>query len=402
MTPAEAIYGQELQPNFLSWLNSMGLAFDPFAILDAGADPNIPAYLVDHTAFAQLWGDWPTFVFAPAGGGKTAFRARLTRACRIGEDGRRVFPIVYHRLPYPDQVDDGAYGQDIHLKNILRQAAQELLFLFAYRPRDLNALDEVTIATLRRILDENLPSPLQNYLTRLLDAGDLSPLAQEFDRTASYLLNPPGSQDLARFCERLVHVPVYPVSAHSHMERFKELIYFLRKTLHFEAIYLLVDGVDAYPETAADSNTAVSLLRWILDRTPEWMTKQVFVKFFLPIDLESVVSKLQPRLLTEIAKGSIILWSEDDLVQVIRTRLSFASGGMFDSLDMMSDPGLRSAEKELARWVHPAVPREVLVLTERLLIEHVQRSGKRGKLEPEDLDAAHNWYARQVATAHST
>jgi len=390
--PEEDVYGKGLQPLFLSWLKSMGLNRDPFAVLDAGQDPDIPAYLVDHADFEKMWGDWPAFVFAPAGGGKTAFRARLARACRVGEDGRRIFPIVYRRLPAPDEITQDSHGQSVHLKNVLRQAAQELLFLSAYRALELNALDEGTLVALRRILDENLPSPLDDYLTRLHHFGDLSLLANEFDRTASHLINPPGPQDVNRFCERLAHIPASSSSEQSPEQRFEELVQFVLGPLRFEAIYLLVDGVDAYPETRRDSNAAISVMQWLLDNATEWAARRIFVKFFLPVELDQVLSRQFPSLLTPPVKIAIIQWTANDLVQVIRRRLGVASAGMFDSLDAISSPGLRGAEKTLARRARPPVPREALVLTERLLVEHVQQSQGRGKLEPEDLEAVEEWY----------
>jgi len=81
----------------------------------------------------------------------------------MGEDGRRVFPIVCRRVPAPDEIAGDTRGRDVHLRNILRQAAQELLFLLAYRPLELNRLDEATLIAVRQVLDMNLPSPLDDY-----------------------------------------------------------------------------------------------------------------------------------------------------------------------------------------------------------------------------------------------
>ncbi len=392
-------YGQGFQPVFDTWLKAMGLKFDPFAVLDAGQDPDIPTYLVGHADFEQLWGDWPAFAFAPAGGGKTTFRVRLARACRIGEDGRRVFPIVYHRLPAPDEIahDDS----DVHLKPIIRQFAQELLFLLAYRPVELHRLDEASLVNVRRVLDANLPSPLDDYLTRLRDRGDLSPLTHEFDRTASYLVNPPGPQDLQRVCDRLARVPASPATDLSPAQRFDELTHLILGPLRFEAIYLLIDGVDAYQETNDDPTTALRVLRWLLDNTSAWTARRIFTKFFLPAELESVLRRQMPHLLTSPAKVAIIEWTADALAEVIRNRVSVASEGMFDSLDAISNPGLHDVEEKLVHQVRVRVPREVLVLTERLLVEHVQRAQARDKLDPQDLESAFAWYAGQAATARS-
>ncbi len=387
-------YEQELEPLFYTWLKTVGLDFNPFAILDAGQDPDIPAYLVGHTDFEKLWGDWPAFIFAPAGGGKTAFRVRLARACRVGEDGRRVFPIVYHRLPAPGEIAE-EHGQAIHLKNIARQAAQELLFWLAYHPLKLTELDNAALAAIRLVFDAHLPSQLDDYLDRLRYFGDLSPLAHEFDRTTSYLINPPGPQDVRLFCERMAQSLPKTASGLFHGQQFEHLINLLLNQLHFDAIYLLIDGVDAYPETASDSKAALPILDWLLRQTPQWAGQHIFAKFFLPAELENPLQQQMPTLLTTPSKVAIIEWSVATLVEVIQRRLSVASQGMYDSLDALSSPGLRGAEKKLARTVWPRVPRQMLILTERLLVEHVQRAGPHGKLEPQDLELACNWYAGQ-------
>ncbi len=391
--PENAVYGSQLQPSFSAWLRLMDLDFDPFVIMDAGADPELPTYLVDHAnGFAKLWGDWPTFIFAPAGGGKTAFRARLARACRMREDGRRVFPVIYHRLPAPDQVADDTGGRDIHLKRILRQSAQELLFQLAYRPLELREIDQASLVTIRRVLDANLPSSLNSYLERVSYFGDLSPLTNEFDPTASYLSNPPGPKDLDFFCKRLRGTSTEPISNQSPTKRFEELTQLLLESLDYEAIYLLVDGVDAYPETMAQPSEGISILNWLLSNVPKWAARQIFVKFFLPNELKNEIRKQ----LTSHVKIGIIEWSRDSLSEIIRRRLSVASDGLFDSLDAISDPGLRSAEETLAYASRPRVPREVLMLTEQLLVEHVQRCGARDKLEFQDLELALAWYGRQA------
>ena len=46
----------------------------------------------------------------------------------------------------------------------------------------------------------------------------------------------------------------------------------------------------------------------------------------------------------------------------------------------------------LAKAVLP-LPREMLVLTRRVLEEHVRREGNRGTIQEEDVDAAIRWYS---------
>jgi hypothetical protein len=69
-----------------------------------------------------------------------------------------------------------------------------------------------------------------------------------------------------------------------------------------------------------------------------------------------------------------------------------AAEGAFGSLDAIASPGLRDVETILAKAVLP-LPREVLVLTRRVLEEHVRREGSQGRIQEEDVDVAIQWYS---------
>jgi hypothetical protein len=109
----------------------LGLCFDPFALLDAGADPHLPQYLVGQGAMEQLWGDWPSFLFAPPGGGKTAFRVWLTRACRTRRDGRRILPVVL-TLTQPEETQ-ASLPWERYIEATSHAIAASLLLDLAYQ-----------------------------------------------------------------------------------------------------------------------------------------------------------------------------------------------------------------------------------------------------------------------------
>src|SRR5262249_41391223 len=83
------------------WLCELGLRFDPFQHQEASADPHLGDYLVGLETFAVAWDEAPAFVFAPAGGGKTAMRIYATRACWSGIGGSHPFPIPYTLSNHP-------------------------------------------------------------------------------------------------------------------------------------------------------------------------------------------------------------------------------------------------------------------------------------------------------------
>ena len=378
-----------------------GLAFDPFQHLDAGKDSNLPAYLIGHASFERLWGPWPNFFFAPSGGGKTAFRVRLSWACRTQEEGRRFFPITFH-LPDPDAVglppDENALFSEL-----LRAAGYELLFHLAYRAYEFPAWDQEK----RRRLGQALAQtgiPLEHYLEQIEDAGSLYPLvesvAQPQDAVSSSTsasapdstrLSPPQDplpDSLRAFCRSLRAIPAAPVPQRSPLEQFVALWQILIADLGQEAIFVLVDGADAY---RFQPQEAISLLGPLLKRVHEWADHKVMFKFFLPDEFHPLV---EPNLLTAPSRTVIIEWSREQLADVLRERLRVASRGMFDSFKAMGSPRLaRNVEELLAGAADPPVPREVIFLAQQVLAEHGRREkNTHGSLEPEDLDAVLDGY----------
>ncbi|HRW98551.1 MAG TPA: hypothetical protein P5280_03625, partial [Cyclobacteriaceae bacterium] len=195
---------QLFNEQLVQWMEEVGLQFNPFdsRYLDAGADPNLHAYLIGHRAFDAIWQAQPSFVFATAGGGKTAFRVRLARACRIGQDGRRIFPIVYkmQHIPttkWPANLSD-------HLRPINRMIGVEILMTLVAYPQKFFNLSSDAQKELCRLLYANLPGELSNLLAQVEDRGDITPLIASFDPSADNLFAPPDRNDVRRLCRDLL------------------------------------------------------------------------------------------------------------------------------------------------------------------------------------------------------
>jgi hypothetical protein len=370
------------ETNMQKWLAAVGLGkTNPFARWDAGADPDLSNYLVRHDVFRTIWHDSPSVVFAPLGGGKSAFRVRLSYACRVEEDERRVFPILY-LAPKPTALD-----LETHLESILRNAAQELLLALAYRPGRFTVLDDAGKQAVRRTLDQNDPGLLSEYLPKLKRAGTLVPLIKTFDPSAAHLPAPARPEQVRSLCatlEGLAAVSEVPPVR----QRFAELINLLLGLLGFEAIYILVDGVDAFIETGSEPDRAVEVVQPLLQEMKDWADQRVFLKLFLPTELSQLLSPL-----TKQAKTATIRWVEESLIDVLRTRLRAASRGEFDSLDAISDKSIHGiVESKLLKAI-PPLPRDLLVLANQLVVEHVRRTGANGLLDEEDLKAALHSYS---------
>ncbi len=369
-----------------AWFESVGLAFNPFEPLEAGTDARLSTYLVGHDAFETLRGDWPAVLFAPAGGGKSAFRVRLAYACRTGEKGRRVFPILYH-LPR------GLLPLTDHLQKICWAAAHELLLELAWRPGWFEGLNHETRQQIRLMLDWNAPDLLDHFLPQLRAKGSPMPIVNAYDPSAAHLSNPPAPERVRALCNSLQALAGGRTTPPPPEERFEQLLNLILSKLRFRAIYILVDGIDAYPETLHSPATALSWLEPMMDRLPTWSKQAVFLKLFLPEELEDIFVH-KHKLLTSQVKSTKIEWTVARLVDMLKARIQAASRGEFDSLDAVSSPGLHHIEQELASIVPPN-PRELLLLANRLVQEHVRRAPPDSPLKSEDLEAAIAFYKDQ-------
>jgi hypothetical protein len=375
------------------WVRSsdIGLAFDPFRERDAACDRHLSRYLVDSGAFKELLKSKPSFVFAPAGGGKTAFRVRLTHACRTGEGGRRIFPIV---LTTVDPL--------VHfLQDLLKSASSELLLHFLYMPQHFEAFDGVTQQRIYDYLAHNLGGDLANRLAQITSRleevevdGDWCALTKIFDPAACGLYLPPNLSEVRGLLHHLEQMTSSEDEATSLKQRFAELHALILK-LGYREVFVLVDGLDAYLETQRDPDKALELLEPFLNVTLSWMERGIYVKYFLPIELETPI-RLRHSLLTDSATFDTMSWEVDELRQVIAQRLQAAATQRraITSMDALSTPDLRDVESALIDVLANPLPREVLILAEQMLVQHVLRVGPEGRLEPDDLNAAIDWYQR--------
>jgi hypothetical protein len=390
------------------WLKDLGLYFNPFDLtyLDAGEDPQLPAYLIGHESFAAIWQGRTSFVFAPVGGGKTAFRVRLARACRVGQDGRRIFPVIY-KMPSPTHFEIEKPDLDHHLTYINHAIAQELLLALAYNPGRFFDFEIGIRTKIYRLLVDNLPFNLEIHLQQLSDKGTLMPLVKLFDRTAERLFTLPHPDEIRNFCKELMEVsqtpavPGDPENKKDATERFEELVEFLKETLGYESIYVLVDGVDAYIEAITRPQLSVDLLKPLLNETGPWAIKKIFMKYFLPTEFDALITLGTLSFPGERTPVDIVRvnWTLAMLEELIQERLRVASKGIYSSLDAICSPELHGViQTELILEARARIPREVLTLAAYLLEARFRRTRSPGQIERIDFEAAKQRYNEERPT----
>ena len=394
-----------LQNRLEEWLSRVGLDLNPFEYIDSGKDPLIPFYLIDHDQFENVSGDQPSFVFAPAGGGKTAFRVRLARECRVGRNGRRIFPIVYKPTTPGDLDEEKEESAHRQRTDLLRYASQELFLHLAYDPYALQEMDAALRKVFLQTVSWDLDFSILYYVSQMRDVGRLESIISAFDPTARSLPNPPDKEDIGYLFKKLSRYAPSEIQKPDSEKRLEILFDLILNKLNFEAVYILVDGVDAFLETVYSPERALASISWLLDSTLPWRQKSIYVKYFLPDEVHPIlVGTPSFLLLTSKSKIIFVKWDTNALSEVIHQRLQEASGGKFDSLAAISDRALRASGRspeevligELSQ--HKKLnPRSLIRAINRLFTNHVRDEHIREKLTPQDVTAVREWIRREYS-----
>ncbi|MBV6465707.1 MAG: hypothetical protein PGMFKBFP_00989 [Anaerolineales bacterium] len=379
------------------WLDHFNFRFDPFEHGEASRDPNLNRYLIGHEAFSVAWSETPAMIYSPPGGGKTALRIYTARACWTGGGGYQPFPIHYH-LPHYFKNGDFSTVED-HLEQIVHSGAHALFLAFAYYPLIFIRSAPSLQKQLAQFIFTWIPK-IDFYLD-VLREGKPDEVAGQLD--GSYkLYQTPDPTLLALLLEILAKYhreDPLPVSL-SIQKIFERMVHWITGDLGFRAVYLLLDGVDGFPELASSPGFAAQSLAQLFAKAPKWTASHIFVKGFLPQEIRAHLrEQLEDRW---TAFDQIDLkWDAAILADMLRRRTYVATEGEFASLSAVSAlPSNQDLELELARAVNP-LPREALTLVRQVLFEYETRWGRNPtvakQIRFEDMEKALAWYRNDQA-----
>jgi len=382
--PQQSVSGNENR-----FLQMLGFQFDPFHHLEASADSHLVDYMVGHEVFTAAWDAMPSLIFAPPGGGKTAMRLYTERACWSSFGPRHPFPILHQ--PALGDMDAQEFPLEEHCRRLAQSAARSVLLGLAIQPERLLDCSPDERRRVGSIL-ATLPRPIAHYADRLRATGDPTALAQRLGRAtwfgASVQFAP---EKLDAFCAALAAVDAAQFLPGDGCQQLDEIGGVLIDVLGYRCVYLLIDGVDALPESAQTPAVGARWLHSLLAAAEGLAARQYFVKGFLPSGYEGILNSSRNGHRTLFAETSLN-WSPELLAELIRRRVAVASGGAFGSLDAISSPALRDVETLISKRV-PSLPREAIVFVAALLRRAAQDAGASGvSLEPEHLEATAAWY----------
>lgn len=372
-----------------SWLTRVGFAFNPFERLEASNDPHIADCLIGHEMFEVAWETAPAAIFAPAGGGKTAMRIYTLRACWLSNSKRRKFPISYDLPLFASPTDLTCL--EAHQLGLVAATATDLLLACAFRPSLYLDLSLPRRLHLLSLLQAALPASLTYALELLAETADPRLLSGRLDRT--YLFPETTLPDAVKgFCTAAQRdLESASVDLLESAALLEALLAFIFEDLSFESILILLDGVDGSGFQTGNLQAQFDLIAPLLNQAVAWSERRIYLKAFLPIDLDAYLVNQTPSFFQQSLRAEI-RWDVPKLAEILRRRVYVASQGRFGSLDALSSPALRDIETLIALRARP-LPREVITFAGMVLSNYLER--RREYLEPEDILKAEQQYPRR-------
>jgi len=379
-----------------TWLKGHGFTENPFALREAGCEERLSEYFVEGPYYDEVKGDADdprtAFVFAARGCGKSAYRVMIQRSCRPDDRDSPVLAIPYtdfSRVLAETKGDLSQVTVDHHLRAILAASLTTFLREFVESPESFLKLPRKRQGIFKALLGEHAPSLLHpTFLSDRLREWEKLAAADLLEETAEQELTDalpaPTSDPLLHFLHTLLVGPSEPLPDGlpliEHWRAFVALV----QQAGLKAVYVLVDGLDEFFETAMDPQGAIPPFLLPLVANLSLMEGScVAFKLFLPLEVFDTL-RANSAVRFDRLSWHHLMWRDNHLVRMLRGRLQAFSGGRISSLDAIADVGVVGRiDVQLARWAHGS-PRNLLLLGDILFTVHCDQGGENKPLLTEE------------------
>ncbi len=358
-------------------IGQLGFQYNPFQHLEASTDPHLASYLIDHPGSALVWDDLPTILFAPPGGGKTAFQISAMRMSWVGYGNQHSFPIplILSRI---------YKAQEQHVQ-IAQSAARVLLIALAAQPELLNEVAQMGQYTIARFLDATLPYSLNMYARMFATNPPLSTITRHLDYRYQ-LPTRTAAPDLSAIV-RLLNTAI--PKTYQADDLFSVTQHILLEIFGFRSITLHIDGVDGDAIASPSVQTMWNIIAYALENIDLWQQQSIILKAYVPEELRLYLDSSNIR-------SYQVIWNKALLADLISSRIYQASAGAFGSFDAIASRELSNIEDKLAETVVP-LPREIIFLAQLVLGVLSDNDGTQGpRVTPSVLEEAIKIYSHQA------
>lgn len=381
------------EPEPRDWRSTVGFTDNPFRELDASQEDQeeLNKYFVLPPCFDDVLGQASkprtVFLTAPRGGGKSAACKMIQFQCEKGTARGTILAVPYTY----DEFDDilakskkpGAITLNIHKERMLRCCLRTFLDWLKQRSNRIKDLSSAGMDELGRFVANYYPDFL--VLFRIdsvlksvgapMDAIELrrAILNENLDTLLEKV--EPLAVPIVRLMAGLMKIGMQSQAYHdAPLYKLLEDFFALVSMVGIEAVYILVDGVDASPEAADNLTIGGNFLEPLLSDVHLMRLPKVAFKFFIPSEMESLI-KAKSSIRSELFRFIPIYWTKELLLEVLKQRLLVYSDLKISSLDERSET--TGIDEELVKAAEGS-PRNLLGLGDSLLgvMEQLWRSSK--------------------------
>lgn len=353
-------------------IRAMGLAYDPFSsgVSEKDLAPDFGSIYVDVQPglLDGLQRPEASCIFADYGMGKTATRIALEYALRLARSP--VALSVTYTPSIAQQEPPGESSLQRLLDAIALELRVDLLVQYIERLPERDAEGHATPGPLQQQALQRQARSLPTWFSAplraaLADPGDSGAFWRPFRPVVRYVPVTPGWRSLVDTLVSAARAGSAPVAS------WEETVTDAR-SLGFEQIYILVDAID---EGRFGADAYLEMVQPLLAVAGDLANLQIYLKFFLPIELEGALgalNDLSSNALTPLwSIATIDTISSADLEKLVNDRFEAAStsAASFRSLDWLGQELGESLQGRLIELAGGS-PRRVIELASALIDFH--------------------------------
>jgi DNA-binding response OmpR family regulator len=389
------------------WLAEREFTGNPFAEWEAGKEPLLGKYFVNHPYYDEIANESRTaFILAPRGCGKSANRIMIESRCQPQSKASDILSISY--TDFSPLIDPVAHRRAhvtllAHVELIIRAGLEALVLAVSQRADlEANMTAEIYVAlaelanahyqtlaqprVARTLAARFMPDRILPEVAKIVDQGLAGlPIAASVPATVPRLLKTLSSISVQ---QKVVRSKMLRGGL-EWMARFVELV----QVVGLAGVYVLIDGIDEYALTSSDPAAAFEVLHPLAAELRLLEMPQLAFKFFLPLEMAAAVQDIT-RTRSDRLRQVHLTWDDDDLSQLLALRIKAFNTSGVTSLAPLCDADLRlRIDGELVRHANHS-PRTLMRLGYLLLAEHC-------RWQPTQLITHAEW-ERALARARAT
>lgn len=378
-------------------LESLGFGHEnPFDSLNAENEERLPQYFIEPPHYdSVLQTNSPVAIYAPQGGGKTAYRRMIEHAST--QKGQLCITYDYFDIPSGTSLKNIDIA--FHLQHIVTRVLAGILIYG-------QAMEPDTFAKKMSVEDRKLLRKMIRHYLGSLHSVQLRTVANSFksvsDRVREFWGdNFDNVDDIVNVILRVLDkgdtvgtattsddskLPAIPL--HQQLD----LLLDIARTLEILSVIVLIDKVDETEHTNfPDPKPTFQLIEPLLRSLQTLEKDPLRFKFFLRDELYA----LQPR--PNRIKRYRIEWNDEEIAKQIDARIHAYSGGKVSSLSSIVDMSHSQNIYTLLRAFSQGSPRNAIRFCSHIVDEQLRLDAQVGMLSEKAVMVGLDSYVKQIA-----